>query len=243
MAAPRARAAAVAELLPDQPELSIVLPVLNEAECLDRSLADLFARDWVKKRCEVLVSDGGSSDETLDIARRYPCRIIASATGRALQMNAAAAQARAPRLLFLHADSELPDDAEALLHSDMPWGFFHLRLSGRQPVFRLIETMINLRTTASKIAGGDQGLFFDRAFFEALGGFPQIRLMEDIAITKLARARAAPLVIKSPLITSSRRWQQRGVVKTVLLMWWLRFAYWVGADPDRLHRFYYPQRG
>lgn len=243
MAAPRVRAAAAAEPLPEQPELSIVIPVLNEAACLDRTLADLFSRDWVRNRCEVLISDGGSTDASLDIARRYPCGIVASATGRALQMNAAAARARAPRLLFLHADSELPDAASELPSSNMRWGFFYLRLSGRQPVFRLIETAINLRTGASRIAGGDQGLFFDRGFFESLGGFPQISLMEDIAISKKARARAAPLVIKSPIVTSSRRWQQRGVFKTVLLMWWLRFAFWLGADPDRLHKFYYPQRG
>ncbi len=243
MAAPPARAAAVAGPLPEQPALSIIIPVLNEADCLDRTLTELFSRDWVKNHCEVIVSDGGSADASLDIARRYPCSIVASATGRALQMNAAAARAQAPRLLFLHADSQLPGEAAELLHNDMPWGFFHLRLSGRQPVFRLIETAINLRSGTSRVASGDQGLFFDRDFFDALGGYPQISLMEDIAITKNARKRTAPLVIKSPIVTSSRRWQQRGVVKTVLLMWWLRFAFWLGADPDRLHKFYYPQRG
>ncbi len=243
MAAPPARAAAVAEPLAETPELSIVIPVLNEADCLERSLARLFDRDWIDRHCEVLISDGGSEDATLEIARRYPCRIINSAAGRALQMNTAAAHAKGKRLLFLHADSELPREAEQLLQSNMPWGFFRLRLDGRHVAFRIIETAINLRTAASRLAGGDQGLFFDTRFFRELGGFPQIRLMEDIAICKLARRRAAPFIFRARIVTSSRRWQQRGIVKTVLLMWWLRLAYWLGADPDRLHEFYYPQRG
>ena len=243
MAAPPARAAAVAEPLPEQPALSIVIPVLNEADCLEHTLAFLFERDWVNRDCEVLISDGGSDDASVEIARRYPCRIIDSAAGRALQMNTAAAHARGRRLLFLHADSELPPEAEQLLQTDMPWGFFRLRLNGRHPAFRVIETAINLRTAWSKLAGGDQGLFFDSGFFKSLGGFPQIRLMEDIAICKLARRRAAPQILSSAIVTSSRRWQQRGIVKTVLLMWWLRLAFWLGVDPDRLHEFYYPQRG
>ena len=229
--------------LPDRPRLSIVIPVLNESDCLARTLDGIFADPWLREHAEVLVSDGGSEDASLEIAARYPCRIVGSAAGRALQMNAASAKARGERLLFLHADSHLPADLGAVLDDAAEWGFFRLRLSGDNLVFRVIETAINLRTRLTGVAGGDQGLFFERRLFAALGGFPCIPLMEDIAICKLARRRAAPQIVAARITSSSRRWQRHGVVRTVLLMWWLRFAYWLGADPRRLHRIYYPQRG
>lgn len=227
----------------DTPRFSIIIPVLNEADCLDRSLADLFSRPAVRSHCEVIVSDGGSSDGSLDIAARYPCETVNGATGRALQMNAAAARARGQWLLFLHADSRLPENFDGSIVDDSAWGFFRLRLDGEHPAFRMIEASINLRSRLSRVAGGDQGLFFRRDVFDALGGFARIPLMEDIAICKQARRRAAPLIVDVPIVTSSRRWQQRGIAKTVLTMWGLRFAYWLGIDPGRLHRYYYPERG
>ena len=229
--------------LPDHPRLSIVIPLLNEADCLERTLDCIYADPWLGEHAEVLISDGGSDDESLEIAARYPCRIVHSARGRALQMNAASEQARGERLLFLHADSTLPADLGAAASDRAEWGFFRLRLSGGSHAFRVIESAINLRTALTRIGGGDQGLFFERRFFESLGGFPAIPLMEDIAICKLARRRARPCIVKAPITSSSRRWQRQGIVRTVLLMWWLRFAYWLGADPRRLHRIYYPQRG
>ncbi len=233
----------MAEPLPDQPRLSIIIPVLNEADCLDQSLADLFSRAWLRRNCEVIVSDGGSADHSLEIAASYPCRVIRSEPGRAEQMNIACASARGKLLLFLHADSRLPDDFGRLIPSDAEWGFFRLRLSGEATAFRIIETAINLRTGLSKIAGGDQGIFFSRRLFESLGGFPSIPLMEDVAICKQARRLARPSIIESAIISSSRRWQEQGIIRTVLLMWSLRFAYWLGVDPVRLHRIYYPGRG
>jgi len=233
----------VAEHLADRPLLSIVIPVLNEADCLDGTLQDIFSRPWLREHAEVLISDGGSDDGSLEIAARYPCRIVRGAAGRAQQMNAAGEQARGARLLFLHADSRLPADLGAATVDNVAWGFFRLRLSGGSRAFRIIETAINLRTALTGVAGGDQGLFFERDFFASLGGFPGIPLMEDIAICKLARRHAAPRIVGVPITSSSRRWQRRGIVRTVLLMWWLRFAYWLGADPRRLHRIYYPQRG
>jgi rSAM/selenodomain-associated transferase 2 len=231
----------VAEPSTDTPRLSIVIPVLDEADCLDRSLSNLFSRPGFRAFCEVIVSDGGSTDRSLEIAARYPCRIVTGDAGRALQMNAATVHARGDWLLFLHADSRLPEDFERLVDGD--WGFFRLRLDGEHPAFRVIETMINLRSRLSRVAGGDQGLFFRRGFFESLGGFARIPLMEDIAICKQARRRGAPRIIDAAMNSSSRRWQQRGIAKTVLLMWSLRFAYWLGIDPGRLHRYYYPERG
>lgn len=233
----------MAEPLPDRPLLSIIIPVLNEADCLDQTLRDLLSRQWVKHRCEIIVSDGGSGDDSLDIVQRHRCKIVHSGRGRACQMNTAGRIAQGRILLFLHADSSLPENFGDLIDGDSSWGFFRLRLSGNAPVYRFIESAINLRTRISRVAGGDQGLFFERRFFESLGGYPRIPLMEDIAISKKARRLAPPLIIEPAITSSSRRWQQQGIVKTVLLMWSLRFAYWLGVDPARLHRIYYPQRG
>ena len=158
-------------------------------------------------------------------------------------MNAASRNARGELLLFLHADSILPDDFGELIVSAQDWGFFRLRLSADAFAYRVIETFINLRTRFSKVAGGDQCLFFRRRFFETLGGYPSIPLMEDVAISKKAKQLAAPLIIESAVTSSSRRWQQQGIVKTILLMWSLRLAFWLGVNPARLHRIYYPQRG
>lgn len=227
--------------MPDTPDVSVIIPVLNEADGLDRSLTHLFALQWVREHCEVLVCDGGSHDDSIEIAQGYPCRILHSETGRALQMNRGAQAAQGRQLLFLHADSRLPQDIEKRFPASAEWGFFRLRLDHRASIYRVIETAINLRSRVTRVAGGDQGLFFRREFFQRLGAFPPIPLMEDIAICKSARRLARPEIIASAMSSSSRRWQQRGLIKTILLMWLLRLAYWIGVDPARLHRLYYPQ--
>ncbi len=240
MAAPQARAAVVAGLLPDSPQLSIIIPVLNEASCLDEGLARLFALQWVISHAEVIISDGGSNDCSLDIAGQHPCRIIQSNAGRANQMNAASEVAKGAFLLFLHADSILPEDFHRFIEADAEWGFYRLRLNDDAFVYRVIESAINLRTRVSHVAGGDQGLYFKRQFFASLNAYPTIPLMEDIAICKTARRLSKPLIIESAIASSTRRWREKGIVKTVLLMWSLRLAYWLGVDPGRLHRIYYP---
>jgi rSAM/selenodomain-associated transferase 2 len=229
--------------LPDNPQLSIIVPVLNEADCLDQCLARLFAPPWNADDCEVIVCDGGSDDGSLQIARRYPCRIEHSEAGRALQMNRGASVARGQQLLFLHADTLLPVDVVELIRAETQWGFFRLRLRHDATIYRLIESAVNLRSRVTRVAGGDQALFFARDFFQKLGAFPAIPLMEDIAICKAARRLARPRIIESPARSSSRRWQKNGVLKTIALMWSLRLAYWLGVSPARLHRIYYPQRG
>ena len=240
MAALLARVAVAAELLPDSPQLSIIIPVLNEAECLDQGLSRLFAMQWVTDHAEVIISDGGSNDDSLEIASQYPCSIVRSKAGRAAQMNAASKTAQGQFLLFLHADSCLPEDFNRFIEADAKWGFYRLRLSDDAFIYRIIETAINLRTRFSHVAGGDQGLYFKRHFFESLNAYPKIPLMEDIAICKTARRLAKPFVIRSAISSSNRRWRDNGIVKTVLLMWSLRLAYWLGVDPHRLHRLYYP---
>ena len=155
-------------------------------------------------------------------------------------MNAASKTAQGQFLLFLHADSSLPEDFNRFIEADAKWGFYRLRLSDDAFIYRIIETAINLRTRFSHVAGGDQGLYFKRHFFESLNAYPKIPLMEDIAICKTARRLAKPFVIRSAISSSNRRWRDNGIVKTVLLMWSLRLAYWLGVDPHRLHRLYYP---
>jgi rSAM/selenodomain-associated transferase 2 len=233
----------VAEPLPDKPQFSIIIPVLNDADCLDQNLARLFALNGVTENGEVIISDGGSVDSSLKIASRYDCRVVHGSAGRALQMNRASEVASGRFLLFLHADGSLPENFSALIDTDNRWGFFRIRLSGKAFAYRVIESAINLRSRVSRVGGGDQGLYFERDFFESLGGYPEIPLMEDVAICKQARRRYRPGIINAAMLSSSRRWQEHGIVKTVLLMWSLRMAYWLGVDPHRLHRFYYPQQG
>ena len=227
----------------DAVKLSIIIPVLNEADYLEQSLVRLFSLDWVADDCEVIICDGGSQDDSLEIAHRYSCRIVHSASGRAMQMNQGAAVAQGRHLLFLHADSVLPTDLDRLFPGNARWGHFRLRLDNEALVYRIIEFAINLRSRITRVAGGDQGLFFARDFFQNLGAFPSIPLMEDVAICKLARREAKPEIIAAAMHSSPRRWQNNGVLKTILLMWSLRLAYFCGVDPARLHRIYYPQRG
>lgn len=227
--------------LPDPLRVSIIIPVLNEADILGNSLEELFTRPWLAAAAEVIVCDGGSDDSTLEVVRAYPCRLIRSESGRGVQMNRASQAARGEYLLFLHADSRLPDAFDGDFPASGDWGFFRLRLDAAGLAYRIIETAINLRTRLTRVAGGDQGLYFRREFFNALQGYPAIPLMEDIAICKRARRKAEPVILDAALTSSSRRWLDNGVVKTVLLMWWLRFAYWLGVDPRRLHRLYYPR--
>lgn len=242
MVAPRDRAAVAAEPLPEV-KLSIIIPVLNEADNLPKCLDMLYAYPWMHDQAEVIVSDGGSTDETLHIASTYPCGVLSSPQGRSIQMNHGAEHAKGNYLLFLHADSRLPEsfDTDSSLSGD--WGFFRLRLDGHAWVYRIIETAINLRTGLTRVAGGDQGLFFAAEFFNLIQGFPPISLMEDIAICKQARKQTNPHIVPTPLLSSSRRWQQNGIFKTILLMWLLRLAFWLGVSPQRLHRIYYPQQG
>lgn len=225
--------------------LSIIIPCLNEAPGIVESLqalAPLRARG-----AEVIVVDGGSSDPTPLLARRWVDRVITTSRGRAKQMNAGAAAARGEILLFLHADTRLPDSADGIIIDGLTrgrkhWGRFDVDISGRHPLLRLIAALMNARSRLTGIATGDQGLFVTRSLFEAAGRFPEVALMEDIALTRKLRRYNRPLCLRHRITTSGRRWEKHGVIRTMLLMWWLRLAYWLGADPDRLARRYAPHR-
>ena len=233
------REVVVAEPLAEKISTSIIIPVLNEAEHLSQNLTELFQSINSRSDIEVIVSDGGSVDNTCNLVRKFPCRLVHSDSGRAIQMNAGADIAQGERLLFLHADSRLPSTFCDNFSGKAKWGFFQVKLSGSPFLFRVIETMIIIRSTITGIAGGDQGLFFDKAFFNQIGRYPSIPLMEDIAICKLARRHGKPQVCKPKIITSSRRWQKHGIARTILTMWMLRFAFYIGVSPQKLHKIYY----
>jgi rSAM/selenodomain-associated transferase 2 len=222
--------------------LSIVIPVLNEASNLERLLPDL------SRKCpgaEVIVVDGGSTDGTAEVVAQYPiARLIVSPRGRSRQMNAGAREARGEILLFLHADTRLPDGSAeairaALADPRVVAGRFDVRLDNPRVTFRIIAFFINLRSRLSRIATGDQGLFLRQGIFAEMGGYPEIPLMEDVEFSKRLKRRGAIACLRLAVTASARKWEREGVIGTVLLMWVLRLLYFCGVSPSRLHRLYY----
>jgi len=223
--------------------LSIIVPVLNEEARIGESLGRL--QPLRKHGHEVIVVDGGSNDATRELAMPGCTRLVRSRAGRAVQMNLGARFAAGEVLLFLHADSELPARAEqeiaaALADGEPGWGWFDVRLTGRAPIFRMIAVLMNIRARLSSICTGDQALFVTSGLFRQVGGFPEIPLMEDIAICGALRKLARPLPLPRSVLTSSRRWEDRGIARTILQMWRLRLLYSFGVDPTRLAALYYP---
>lgn len=221
-------------------KLSIVVPVLNEAQTLATLLGYLQPlRDMGH---EVIVVDGGSHDHSPAIATALSDVLICTDSGRARQMNAGADQATGDWLLFLHADTRLPEPFSEWLplicDSEAKWGRFDIRLSGHQWPFRVIETCINWRSRLTRIATGDQALFVRRKQFLTMGGFAAIPLMEDIELCRRLRRVSAPLCLAVLVTTSSRRWEERGILRTIGLMWRLRWRYFFGADPVQLAKRY-----
>lgn len=222
-------------------QLSIVVPTLNEARCIAATLESL--RALRRRGHEVIVADGGSGDATAALARAHADRVICSAAGRAEQMNAGARAAAGDVLVFLHADSRLPEDADRLIlqrlvASGCAWGRFDVRIAGDHPLLRLVEAMMNLRSRLTRICTGDQAIFVRREVFFAIGGYPRIELMEDIALSARLRRLSAPLCLRERCLTSARRWESDGVLRTIALMWWLRLQYACGVSPARLARDY-----
>ncbi len=225
---------------PTPPTLSIVVPTLNEADGIAAQLAALAPLR--ARGAEIIVADGGSDDGTAALAQPHADRVVAAPRGRARQMNAGAAAARGECLLFLHADTRLPADADRLVAAALAnghvWGRFDVAIEGRHPLLPLIARLMNLRSRLSGIATGDQAIFASRDAFAACGGFPDIALMEDIALSRTLKRIGPPACLRQRVRTSGRRWEQKGFWRTVLLMWRLRLAYFFGADPARLARDY-----
>ena len=222
-------------------KLSIIIPVLNENDVLELNLKKL---QWVRQLGhEVIVVDGGSQDKNAILAKPLADQVLSSLLGRALQMNMGASSATGDVFLFLHIDTFLPADGIAAIiknisQKDFYWGRFDVQLSGQNITFRVIERMMNWRSRLTSIATGDQAIFISRNIFEKIGGFPNMPLMEDVEISHQLKKITKPICLSQKVVTSSRRWEQRGIFNTMRLMWRLRFAYWLGSDPDNLARQY-----
>jgi rSAM/selenodomain-associated transferase 2 len=220
--------------------LSIVVPTLNEAAGIVatlQALAPLRARGH-----ELIVVDGGSTDATAALAAPLADVVVFAEPGRAAQMNAGAALAQGEWLLFLHADTRLPPEAEAALRrarqSGARWGRFDVRIEGRSAWLPVIATLMNWRSRLTGIATGDQALFVETALFRRLGGYAPLPLMEDIELCRRLRTISPPSCLRERVLTSGRRWESRGVLSTILLMWRLRWRYWRGTPAEELARAY-----
>ena len=227
--------------MPSQQRISIVLPVLNEVAGIVATLERLAPLRAAG--CETIVVDGGSSDATLALTGPLADRAIVAQRGRAAQMNAGARLASGDILLFLHADTILPDDASALVRegleqSGRAWGRFDVQIAGRHVLLPLVAALMNLRSRLTGVATGDQAVFVDAAAFRRVGGYPDLALMEDIALSKALKSISSPLCLSARVVTSGRRWDDNGFWRTILLMWRLRFDYWRGADANDLARRY-----
>lgn len=221
--------------------LSIIIPLLNEAKALPFLLEQL--KIFMNKGVEIILVDGGSCDDTVSLAQSAGFTVIFSDRGRAMQMNAGVQQASGNVFLFLHADTLLPHNADdliqyAIVNKKIAWGRFDVELNNPGFIFKVIGFFINNRSALSGIATGDQAIFLTRAAWNKVGGFPVQPLMEDVEISKRLKKIVKPIRIKKRVITSARRWHKNGVLKTILLMWYLRWLYWLGVPSKKLAEYY-----
>jgi rSAM/selenodomain-associated transferase 2 len=220
--------------------LSIVVPVLNEAAAIRGALAAL--QPVRAAGHEVIVVDGGSTDGTVRYGDGLADRLMDAPRGRASQMNAGARVASGDVLLFLHADTFLPARAPELVFDALDrrreWGRFDVRIDGVSPALRVVAALMNIRSRLTGIATGDQAIFVTRTAFEAVGGFPAIALMEDIALSSRLGRRSRPACLRAKVLTSGRRWERHGVARTIVLMWCLRLRFFLGHSADALARRY-----
>lgn len=216
--------------------IAVIIPLLNEAEILPTLMNQLERLH--QAGMQVIVVDGGSDDGTRERLAATAFHVIDGPRGRALQMNAGARHADAELLLFLHADTVLPDNSVQLIIDSNTdgycWGRFDVQITGEHFMLPVIARMMNWRSRLTKIATGDQALFMRREIFQQVNGFPQQSLMEDIEISKQLKRLGRPACLRQKVTTSGRRWQENGVWKTILLMWRLRFDYWRGVDASQL---------
>ncbi|AOU97978.1 glycosyl transferase [Acidihalobacter yilgarnensis] len=222
-------------------DLSIILPILNEAPLIRPALRRLLPLR--RQGVEVIVVDGGSQDGSSERVGPFAEQCMRSERGRSIQMNAGAQAARGRVLLFLHVDTLLPLDAKCQIQSALAdnsrcWGRFDVRIEGKHPSLRVIAVMMNLRSRLTGIATGDQALFVTCEAFERVGGFPPQALMEDIALSRSLKRLSPPACLRATVVTSGRRWERHGVLRTITLMLWLRLTYFLGVSPQRLARWY-----
>ena len=218
------------------PAISVIVPILNERENLVAGLSQYAP--WRAAGDELLVVDGGSSDGSVALAARWCDRVIHAPRGRAAQMNAGARLARGRLLWFMHIDTHAPFDLRDALVGQTGWGRFDVRFDAAGRAFRIIESLMNWRSRLSGIATGDQGLFVSAELFTQAGGYPPLALMEDIELSARLRALERPTCLRNRVVTSARRWRRHGIARTVVLMWCLRLAWWLGVSDRRLARWY-----
>jgi rSAM/selenodomain-associated transferase 2 len=221
--------------------LSIVIPTYNEVANIETTIKHIAANAG-NDNYEIIIADGGSHDKTVELAQSLGCTVVNSNKGRGNQLNAGAEAAQGQTLLFLHADTLLPVNFINLIDNALDkgngWGRFDVTLSGKHFLFRVIEKMMSLRSRLTGIATGDQAIFIDKTLFNTISGFKNIPLMEDIELTRQLKKLSRPACLPDRVITSSRRWEENGIVKTVLLMWMLRFLYFIGISPFVLQKLY-----
>ncbi len=219
---------------------TIVIPTLNEEAEIQTCLMKL--KGLREEGFEVIVVDGRSIDKTSQLLEGLCDQFISSKPGRAAQMNVGARKAKGEFIYFLHVDIQLPEKFSEVISSieadRFCWGRFDVKLSGSHFLFRVIESMMNLRSRMTGIATGDQVIFVSKNLFQEVDGFPEIALMEDIAMSRNLKNICSPLCLRHKVLTSSRRWEKYGIISTTLKMWWLRFSYYIGVDPVRLARQY-----
>ena len=220
-------------------KISIIIPVLNEAP----TIASVISTALQAKNVEIIVADGGSSDGTADIAKSLGVRVISTAPGRATQMNAGAAAATGDILLFLHADTLLPPGydsgaRQALAKPSAVAGAYALKIDARRLCLRLVEIGVNCRSRFLQMPYGDQAIFLSSATFDKIGGFPDLPLMEDFEFVRQLKKQGRIAILPQPVLTSARRWQQLGVLKTTAINQIVIIAYFLGVSPDRLAFWY-----
>ena len=217
--------------------LSVIVPALDEADHIGRCLQSLASAR--RRGAEIIVVDGGSTDGTTAAAEPHADVVLSAPRGRAVQLDAGARSARGDTLLFMHADCLAPGQIDLLLLNAIgtravAWGRFDVHIASRRRALRVVAAMMNLRSRFTGVATGDQGIFVTRALLDRVGGIPLLPLMEDIALSRALKREIAPLCLREKIITSGRRWERRGVARTILLMWRMRLAYYLGADPADL---------
>lgn len=224
-------------------KISIIIPILNEEKNLPQLVSTLSK--LTPQPNNIVIVDGGSDDDSVAVAQNSGLTIITAERGRASQQNTGAEYAiktyQPDLLLFLHADTQLPKNGLTLISEHFSdkdnhkfWGRFDVQLDSTHWLLKLVSFMINWRSRITGIATGDQAIFINANLFEQVNGFANIPLMEDVEICKRLRRLTKPICIKEKAITSARRWEKHGRVKTIVLMWRLRFEYWLGVSPDKL---------
>lgn len=222
------------------PKLTIIIPVFNEAERIRETLTGILTLSDI----EIIVVDGGSSDRTVSLAAEIGVKaVICPNLGRAAQMNYGATLAHGDILLFLHADTQLPANfqdwvREILGQSGVMAGAFELQIEGKQWGLRLIESLVNLRSRFCSLPYGDQAIFVKKQIFEEMGGFPQLPIMEDFELIRRLKRQGKIAIAPIPVITSGRRWQKLGIVKTTIINQIMIMGYFLGISPEKLAIWY-----